>query len=430
MSCFYDVSGDLCGGSKRIVLRRCPQGETVCADGHCRLDCSTEYDNPCPCAALPVVCPKIDDHYDACQATYASFYTAETECLKTEEEAMASMTFHEWPFIVGGLWMVVVSLAIVIYCAINAKHHHHHSSGGGDLKHLEGGQGHCGFQEDWVGTILYMLVVGTMWGIQAVLLVLVILYYMKEGAITTTQAVEWEDERQILLTFEIVWAVGLVWTFAMKWPDKLRSMFWKKCPLRQATHVAVWTPNTTPAHGVVVSSDTYTEQIRRFLNTTKSVFNRILAALFSEDLSLGEGQWTYCDVYEELDNSKHFVHNFRRYNLDFTKDEFVPGSWNWKGQDSIQKLHEAQTRIGTTTSGRSETGRWTQYDSNAQTNTLERPSKGIYATLLYVSELHHMDLGSLVSIQSLTLTLGGLYLLLHILTSPFFYAILFSVLFC
>jgi hypothetical protein len=105
--------------------------------------------------------------------------------------------------------------------------------------------------------------------------------------------------------------------------------------------VAVWTPNELP-HGLV-ASDKYVSVLRRMVSRIQRSLNHFMALLFSEDTSLGNGQWTFCEVKVDADGfSKHFVHTFRQYNL--RGDEFLPGKLK-NYNDTIGDLDKARSGL-------------------------------------------------------------------------------------
>jgi hypothetical protein len=340
-SCNNDNDND--DNGKQLVL---------CQDGHCREDCSESFSNPCQdkyadCAAY--ACAKVDDTVDSCEALYGSYYYEAQETCGSRQAVVVqaqedSATFSEAPFVVWGVWISFVSIAMLTWCACNQRWNYGNCSTlsrSTSTMPMEDGQYQTGYREHLFGTILYWCVVVTIWGFQVIMLLLVILYYVNQGATPIKIQAIWQDERQVLLAFEVVWMVGFVWNLALKWPAHLRSLFWRRSYLDGATHVAVWTPNELP-HGLV-ASDKYVSVLRRMVSRIQRSLNHFMALLFSEDTSLGNGQWTFCEVKVDADGfSKHFVHTFRQYNL--RGDEFLPGKLK-NYNDTIGDLDKARSGL-------------------------------------------------------------------------------------
>jgi hypothetical protein len=114
---------------------------------------------------------------------------------------------------------------------------------------------HTGYKNHAVGLmgliLAQLLVILTFIGIQFLMFLLTILYYMQQEAITRWSPVLY-DEVQVLKAFEIVWMVGFIWCFASKkYPASIRSLFLRRCPLDRASRVAL----VAPTQDIDVASD-------------------------------------------------------------------------------------------------------------------------------------------------------------------------------
>jgi cation-transporting ATPase 13A3/4/5 len=119
--------------------------------------------------------------------------------------------------------------------------------------------------------------------------------------------------------------VGFVWTFAIKWNKSIRSIFYRRSVLRDASVVAVFVPTMLSASATVHEAG-YISRLRNFLTNIALIANGIMAFLFS-DPSRGKqiGTYHYCKVLVDPDGMSYFVFNFRRYIFDEEQQKFVPG---------------------------------------------------------------------------------------------------------
>jgi hypothetical protein len=88
----------------------------------------------------------------------------------------------------------------------------------------------------------------TLFGYQILLGLLTIFYYIQQEAIAWFSPV-FEDEIQVLKVHEITWGVAFFYTILLKWPTSIRSVFYRRSTLRDATHVAVMTPKAQERMG-------------------------------------------------------------------------------------------------------------------------------------------------------------------------------------
>jgi len=147
------------------------------------------------------------------------------------------------------------------------------------------------------------------------------------------RTVRFEDEEQLLKTFIIVWSVGFVWCFALKWPYTIRSLFLRRCLLQESTHVAVLVkrmgkeqkgPNGAANKSGCFGHGFLTDLFARVYGYVRA----FMSLLFSDNdcfhLS-ADGVYQICPVQKGSDGTRFFVFLFRRYNFDAETAEFVPG---------------------------------------------------------------------------------------------------------
>lgn len=299
----------------------CGSNDSLCVDGSCATECDEGLETPCEYECASVACNKVVDYYDACGEKYAPLYDFEAECGE-EESAPALFSWNEPAFIFLYCWISFVTVLILAWCFFNQKLAPVVDS----TMPLEDGEipkTQTGYKTGIVGGIVYAFAVLTLLGFQILLATTTILYYIQQEAITRWQTV-FEDEEQVLLAFEITWCLGLFWTFALKWPYSIRSLFFRRCVLRQADYVAVFVPEEETKDLKRDSNSIAT--LKRFLTSTFDVVDGFMAFLFS-GMSHRKlrGSYQYCRVQADDDGSRYFFFNFRRYNLDFETGVYIPG---------------------------------------------------------------------------------------------------------
>ena len=67
-------------------------------------------------------------------------------------------------------------------------------------------------------------------------------YYKQQGAISNMGNPIFYDDVQVLMAFEIVWTIGFLWCFFLKYPYSIRSLFLRRCLHEEATYIAVSAP--------------------------------------------------------------------------------------------------------------------------------------------------------------------------------------------
>jgi hypothetical protein len=134
------------------------------------------------------------------------------------------------------------------------------------------------------------------------------------------------DELQVLRAFEIVWMVGIVWCFFLKYPPSVHSLFLRRCLHNEATYVAV----SAPVHSVDAN---YSTAWINCMHSISACFHSVMSFLYSDTSQHpAEGshhQVTFCQVrVDEKTGSRYFYFRMRRYIFDSETNRFVLGCWN------------------------------------------------------------------------------------------------------
>ena len=299
----------------------CGGNDTPCADGSCAAVCDAGLETPCASECASVACNKVVDNLDACQTKYASYYDFEATCT-VEESAIALYSWNEPTFVFLYCWISVVTALILAWCYFNQKLLPITDSTV-PLEDDDIPKTQTGYKNTVVGGIVYALTALTLLGFQILLATTTILYYVQQEAITRWKPI-FQDEQQVLMAFEITWMVGFFWTFALKWPDSIRSLFFRRCILERADHVAVFVPEQQSEN--LQHDSKFITILKCLLESTFRVVDGFMAFLFS-DTTRGkvQGSFHYCRVEVDDDGSRYFFFNFRRYNLDWETGVYVPG---------------------------------------------------------------------------------------------------------
>lgn len=159
---------------------------------------------------------------------------------------------------------------------------------------------------------------------------------------------------QVLKWFEIVWIFGFFWTFILKWPGNLRSLFYQHCDFSRATHVSVFTPS--------IKNDLMVEksQFRSLVDCIQLSVNKVFAFIFSDVTYNPNGTYTYCPVsIDPISGSKLFYFRQCRYILNSESGLFEAGSvtvgksigdlMNAKGGLTSSEVLERTAIVGTNT---------------------------------------------------------------------------------
>ena len=157
-------------------------------------------------------------------------------------------------------------------------------------------------------------------GIQFLLFLLTIFYYMQQEAITRWAPV-FLDEVQVLMAFEIVWMVSFPWCFSFKYPASIESLFLRRCDLKNATHVAVVAPTKAVDVSLVPGAG---EKLARLL---WAPFDFALMFFFSYPYATSGSVTMFCEV-EDDGLHRSFYHRMKRYVYNAETDGYVPGTMN------------------------------------------------------------------------------------------------------
>ena len=371
----------------------------VCSDGSCINANNGESScgqfntaNPCQCERLPLACPKIIDDYSSCQSNYADYYADNASCLEYQRQSLPRVDFHA--FAGGYLYMGTITGAMLLWCRMNRREGSvvglecaaSACVGGGKATigakgrsigdwegesksvsdenessapyynaetHLNGSEWtQTGYKSTSIGMCLCALIVVTHAAIQLLLLYLSIEYYKQQGAIVNMGDPMFYDDVQVLMAFEIVWTVGFLWCFFLKYPCSIRSLFLRRCLHEEATFVAVTAP--------IMAADTHYDNkwITRLLMRMGYAFRSALSFLYSDEMQTTALQEvTFCEVHvDPKTGSKHFYFRMRRYIYNPELKRFIPGCWNaktnigtWLDKSYMYcglTTHEADRRLG------------------------------------------------------------------------------------
>lgn len=301
----------------------CEEGLSLCNDGVCSESCDDEIETPCECDDLPVACAKVVDFFDVCFERFQEFYDNNTECLDAASDEIPLFSFTEPAFVFCYVWISAVTVLVYSWCLFNQKLFPVPSSTASLSPAAEsstGGWTQTGYKAHWFGRVVHALVNLTFVGIQFLLFLLTIFYYMQQEAITRWAPV-FLDEVQVLMAFEIVWMVSFPWCFAFKFPASVRSLFLRRCNLEHATHVAV----VAPTKAVDVMSDAGTGE--RIASLIWAPFDFALTFFFSYPHAIPGTVTSFCEVEDDGFN-RSFYHRMRRYVYNAEAVGFVPGIMN------------------------------------------------------------------------------------------------------
>lgn len=320
----------------------CGEGTSLCADGSCATVCSITLTSPCAklCESSPVTCAQPIDFYENCNQ-YDSFYDQTKQCVKQKEaQIQPDMNFEGFK-VCYWLYSIVIA-STLLWCAYNQRFRPVDGSTK-TLREVEelGNDQSYNRSSTWtqtsycgsiVGTFIYIIVLISLLGIQIMLAVLTWWYYNNESS---------NEQELILKAFIVTWMLGFIWSFVLKWPSSIHSLFLRRCLHRSASFVAVYAPTqSTDGKQQRGTSDSYISKMKYCLNAFKDSFHVIMSFIFSGVTSSTEvGHITYCRVYQES-SCRYFYFRLRRYNYDPSKDEFVPGYWDMG--NSVRDLLDAK----------------------------------------------------------------------------------------
>jgi len=330
--CAYDIS--YCPPDLMACEATSEGNSTLCADGSCSpggQECDPELESPCEYDCAWFACRKVINKFDQCNSDYEEYYTYMSECAAEEVENIPKVSWTNQIFLACYVWMAVVTVAVFGWCVFNQRLFPRKKESTKSLEEaIEEGKPltpslwiQTAYCRGLVGDTLYAISVMTLWGFQILLAILSIMYYQQQELIVRWTPVML-DEKQILLAFEIVWMVGIVWSLCMKWPFSVHTIFLRRCKFSQATHVMVFAPyaEDTNKHAEVVD-----RQLKLFVNVLFCGVNFIMSILFNDvNRPAVPGTYDYCRVDVDDDGNRSFYFRLRLYVYDSENELFVPGS--------------------------------------------------------------------------------------------------------
>jgi len=306
----------------------------LCNDGNCMEECDEDIESPCEADCASVACPKVIELQPVCLEEYGSFYEAATLCAEQEvEESTNLLSFNEFGYVFAYCWYSLLTASIFAWCAFNQR------VNAAPAVQVQDQFGSplwmTGYRFHWLGLMLNVLTVCSFLGWIALLAWLTIQYYAFDGSVyVQNRTVHFPDEVQLLKTFIIVWSVGFTWSFALKWPYSIKSLFLRRCSLNQATHVAVF--QEAANDGADATTNKTTESplfgwkcLQSVFSNSFAAFHKFMAFLFSdkECWHYREGSFHYSRVRKEVDGTRHMHFSVQRYNFDSDSETFVPATW-------------------------------------------------------------------------------------------------------
>lgn len=336
---------------------QCQNDTTLCLDGYCHSNCTvidSYFDASttlCNDACAPVMCPRTIQDYDTCFALYGSYYNQTKLC--QEQSVVKNSTqfsLREPPFVAVYVIVTLFSFLMFIWCAFNQRFfpvpgstrpllsdQHHHTQqidNTASLKLPSWTQtGYKGMT--WIrnplGTFLYTAIIITLMGLQAILAIMTFFYYIEQGAIFSYKSSIFKSDVQVLTIFEIAWGVAFALTFFLKWPTSIQSIFYRRCLLREATYVAVYTPNEeTNTLGSKDDSSAYPKLkwTQSFMSTFYRGFFSLMSFIYSDVQANRNGKVTFCNVITDGEHHhvRYFVFRLRRYVFNEDSAMFIPVS--------------------------------------------------------------------------------------------------------
>jgi hypothetical protein len=315
----------------------------------------------CPCAKLPVACPRVIEFYDECLERFNDHYKAKEVCLIDEARAVAKVKFNGPWFVAIYAYFGGLAVAVMLWCYYNQivspvptstlplqqaapqqggatpKSAAVATSTNGvddteqptntninDHQPLEWTQ--TGYKINLLGSVIDTLVELSFALIQFLLLVTTIFFYMQQGAITRWDPV-FKDEVQVLKAFIMVWMMGFFWCFAFRYPSTgVQSLFLRRCELHESSYVAVVAPIKT-IHAQSTSSSS--SQKATLLNATATMLwtplDVVMRTIFSYPYDQPGMETVFCLVEHDLQSgTRSILHRMRRYVYDDNAQCYIP----------------------------------------------------------------------------------------------------------
>jgi hypothetical protein len=285
--------------------------------------------NPCGYECAPVACARIIiDYYDSCIDRFQDEYDTADECQRQTEEATMPNPFREGAVTFFYVWVSIMTIVIGIWCAYNQRWSYVPES----MQLLSDddattGEWQTGYKTGLIGNAIHVFTILTLCGFQIILAGCSISYYAHQDPDQALTKRVFDNEKQALQAFEVTWFLGFFWSYALKWPYSIRSLFLRRCLLGDATHVGIFVPFQATSNHAETTAARYIVMLKLWMQRFAFFGNRVMAFLFSDvSRAQASGKIQYC-VVTELDGTRFFVFNFRRYNYDEQTCKFVPGCW-------------------------------------------------------------------------------------------------------
>jgi uncharacterized membrane protein len=311
----------------------CSGNTTLCANGSCKEDCTGYEVSPCTCPSLPIACAKSVDYYDECFSSFQPFYESNIACLADQVASIPPMSYTGPIFIFCYTWISVVTALVIGWCYFNEKLCPFreltcvsvHGMPSSTSKSCNGEVWtQTGYKRNVIGTVIYGLVLITFVGIQFLLFLLVILYYVQVGAITRWSPA-FEDVEHVNKAFIMVWMIGFPWTMAFCFiPSGIDTMFLRRCPIGAASHVAVTSPTAE-------TNNNHSERLgfAKVINLARALslpITRMLHAIFSWPHDVKGHDVLFCPVLADSASGRRgLYHRLRRYVWDESVGHYVSG---------------------------------------------------------------------------------------------------------
>jgi hypothetical protein len=126
-----------------------------------------------------------------------------------------------------------------------------------------------------------------------------------------------------LFCFRLVWFVGFVWSFLFQWPESIESLFLRRCPLSEATHVAVTAPMKKLEMTGTSNKVSWGEFSLRLLCCP---FDWVMRNLFSYNGAKPGYELVYCKVDQVETTVRNFYFRMGRYVLDDETGIYIPST--------------------------------------------------------------------------------------------------------
>jgi hypothetical protein len=300
-------------------------------------------ENPCEYQCAPVACARIIiDYYESCVERFQLEYETADECQKQIEEATEPNAYREGAILFFCVWVSIVTLAVGIWCAYNQRWSHVPES----MQLLSDddattGEWQTGYKTGLIGNTIHVITIMTLCAFQIILAGCSISYYVHQDSDQAETSV-FDNETQVLQVFEVTWILGFIWSYALKWPYSIRSLFLRRCLLGDATHVGIFVPFQMTSHHADSTNARYIVMLKFWMQRFALCGNRVMGFLFSDvSNAQASGKIEYCVVKTDLDGTSFFVFNFRRYNYNEQLCKFVPGRW-----ETVRKIADIDNLRG------------------------------------------------------------------------------------